>query len=127
MASGAKHLKVLLVDNEPALKELFHLFLAQAGHTVVGAESANAAHALWSANAMDFDLLVTDYFMPGKKGDELVHDLCAESPSLKCLIVTGHPLEEIQIDPSLRKRVAILQKPVTQQSLIGGVDRLMAE
>jgi CheY-like chemotaxis protein len=59
----------LVVDDEPQMCELVQAMLEHDGHTVLTAP--NASRALEILERDSFDLMITDYLMPGMKGDQL--------------------------------------------------------
>ena len=61
--------RILVVDDEPQMCELVKAMLEHDTHTVLTATSASRALELLETEA--FDLMITDYLMPGMKGDQL--------------------------------------------------------
>jgi CheY-like chemotaxis protein len=61
--------KILVVDDEPQLCELVKAMLQHDGHTVQTATSASGAMGLLERET--FEVMITDYLMPGMKGDQL--------------------------------------------------------
>ena len=61
--------KILVVDDEPQLCELVKAMLEHDGHTVQTATSASGAMDLLERET--FEVMFTDYLMPGMKGDQL--------------------------------------------------------
>ena len=82
-----KAAKVLLVDDEEIIREATADMLADAGYTVMQADSA--AEALKIARGERPDIVVADYKMPGMSGIELAEALRATRPSLPFLLITG--------------------------------------
>lgn len=83
----ARPLRVLLVDDEPAVRDVVAKFLAFDGHRVRPA--AGGAEALRHLEAEPFDLLVVDRAMPGMTGDELAAAVAAGSPETAVLLLSG--------------------------------------
>ena len=61
--------KILVVDDEPQMCELVKAMLEHDGHTVCTATSASNAMEVLERES--FDIMITDYLMPGMKGDQL--------------------------------------------------------
>jgi PAS domain S-box-containing protein len=75
-----RHLRVLLVDDELALRNALVQFLARRGITATGVgDGAEALHAIGHDS---FDVIVSDVRMPGMSGGELIARLRAERPDL---------------------------------------------
>lgn len=80
---------VLLVDDEDLVRRATADMLTEIGHEVVEAPSATKAFELLR-NRPDIDLLVTDYLMPGIRGNELIKSAREIRPGLKALLITGY-------------------------------------
>jgi CheY-like chemotaxis protein len=81
-------LKILLVDDDEAVRSLMEQMLGELGHSVSTAENGPAAVVLLSANA-PFDLLVVDFAMPVMNGAEVAAEAVKLRPKLSILFVTG--------------------------------------
>lgn len=64
---------ILVVDDDPRLRELLSQYLKEHGFRVTVAE--NAEHARGRLDGLQFDLLILDVMMPGETGFELTHSL----------------------------------------------------
>jgi CheY-like chemotaxis protein len=100
-------LHVLVVDDDEAIRGLVQLILIEAGHRVSTARSGEQALGLIDEEV--FDLILTDYRMPGMSGAELVGRV-REHPhggDVPILLVTGTlddgPLEGLDIEGRLPK------------------------
>jgi signal transduction histidine kinase/FixJ family two-component response regulator len=87
-AGPARTLHVLVVDDEPFVREVMREFLALEGHRVHLAENGRAA--LDAFRAQRFDAVVTDRAMPELDGDQLAAAIKAESPATPIIMLTGH-------------------------------------
>jgi DNA-binding response OmpR family regulator len=61
--------RILVVDDEPQMCDLVKTMLEHDSHTVLTATSASAAMDYLERET--FDIMITDYLMPGMKGDQL--------------------------------------------------------
>ena len=121
-ARGA-HLRrrILLVEDEPAVRELTRELLEPHGYTV--REAANGDDALRIALSEDaIDILVTDVVMPGMSGPQLAREIERRSPDVKVLFVSGYAAPDEAGTPL----VPYLQKPYTTVELIEALDALCA-
>jgi CheY-like chemotaxis protein len=80
--------KILVVDDEPQICEAVRMLLEFYGHEVMTAANGNEALALFDQGR--FDLVITDYTMPGMKGDELALALKARVPGQPVIMLTAH-------------------------------------
>ena len=82
---------ILLVEDEPPVRDAASAYLRQLGYTVLEAENGVTANALWRTPGPSIDLLYTDVIMPGgMNGLELAEVLRRESPRLKVMISSGY-------------------------------------
>jgi len=107
---------ILLVEDEPAIRQLMATALERAGYRVVQAK--NGADALKRFDET-VDLLLTDLRMPYVTGNELITELRLRRHSLKVLAFSAYPAEPL--DPG----VAFLSKPFVRADLIHAVERAL--
>ena len=79
---------ILIVDDDPAARESIRLLLGIDRHTVT--EAANGEEALQLFQTSRFDLVITDYLMPGMLGDELAQSIRSLAPGQPILMVTAY-------------------------------------
>ncbi len=107
--------QVLLVDDDPAQLRVRELILRNAGFIVHVATSAESAMALLRAVPEKIGVVVTDHFLPGRSGVELVRELRLDLPDLPVLVLSGMPdIEEEYEGLNARFRT----KPVPPGELI---------
>lgn len=82
---------ILLVEDEPAVRDLAERMLIQAGYTVIKAAGKNEAMVLANRFLSEIDLLITDVIMPHINGRELSEILRIRRPCLKTLFISGYP------------------------------------
>jgi PAS domain S-box-containing protein len=109
---------ILLVEDEPALRELALQLLQDTGYCVFVARSGVAALKIWEEHRDQIDLLFTDMVMPeGISGRELAERLQAQKPGLKVLFTSGYSVDIIRRDFAMRDGLNFLQKPYRQHTL----------
>ena len=84
-ATSATKVRVLIVDDEPVLRELLTDLLKSAGHTVESARDGRAALRL--ALETSFDVILSDLKMPGLDGQGLYEAICKERPEMRTRFV----------------------------------------
>lgn len=103
---------VLMVDDEPAQRQLFAFALRREGYWVL--EARNGAEALDVAmQAGRVDLVVSDVVMPVMRGPELAERLRTRFPEVQVLFVSGYLLGE-EIGPNAH----VMQKPFVRKDLL---------
>ncbi len=112
-----QNLRVLLVEDEVALRHLALKVLSNHGYQVTCAENGEQA---WEAlQGGEFDLLVTDIQMPKMTGNELVKRVLGARPKLPVLMMSGY-----NPDGQVPEEVLFLSKPFTPQQLVEKVAAL---
>jgi DNA-binding response OmpR family regulator len=79
--------KILIIDDDSALRRTMKKIVSLAGHTADEAEDGQVGISLFQEG--DYDLVVTDLLMPEKEGIETIIELRAERPDVKILAVSG--------------------------------------
>jgi two-component system cell cycle sensor histidine kinase/response regulator CckA len=108
---------ILLVEDEPAVRELIQMVLSERGYTVLEALVPEDAERLAGNNGAEIQLLLTDVVMPGISGRELAKRLTAHHPHLRVLYMSGYTFNVIAQDGTLEEGISFLQKPFTPQLL----------
>jgi DNA-binding NtrC family response regulator len=83
--------RILIVDDEAAIRSLLTDLFTDAGYEVYSA--ANAADAMALCATKHFDLLLSDVRMPGMNGHQLVREVMVEYPDMRCCLMSGCDLE----------------------------------
>jgi CheY-like chemotaxis protein len=111
-ASGSTR-RVLVVDDDPSVRQVIVLSLEDAGFVVIGAADGAAALAHLDSGA-PVDAMVTDFAMPGMNGLELVGAAKARNPALPSFILTGHvgDIEVASAQTGPGSQFVLLQKPI---------------
>ena len=82
---------ILLVEDEPPVRQLFATALARAGYRVLEARNGQEALVAFAQHGGDIHLLLTDMRMPYMGGAELARQLHAKNPDLRLLCISGYP------------------------------------
>ena len=107
---------ILLVEDEPLIRELSRDMLERQGYRVILASNAKEAEQI-GYSAGSFDLLITDTVMPNITGTELARRLRAAHPGLKVLYISGYADDPPERDVGGAEGAAFLQKPFSADSL----------
>lgn len=115
--------RVVLAEDDSALREMLALVLSEAGYQVTTArDAAELARFLRpSPTSAPFDLIVTDVNMPGGSGLDVIDQLRQDGDSTPVIVVTAFPQEHT------RKRaqelgLRLLAKPFELETLRAAVD-----
>ena len=118
---------VLLVEDEPAVREFLTSLLERLGYSVVVAGDGQQAIEIAAERQGRIDLLLSDVVMPRMNGVELAHRLAAERPGLRVLLISGHAEKpEALMEQRLSGApVDFLQKPFSAVSLANRLRRIL--
>lgn len=108
---------VLVVDDEPLVCESLRMILDLEGHRMV--EAASGAEALDKLGRQKFDVVFTDFLMPGMKGDQLAREIKGRHAGTPVVMLTGFPprseaaeVQSVIVKPfdlsSIRETLAVL-------------------
>jgi nitrogen-specific signal transduction histidine kinase/CheY-like chemotaxis protein/HAMP domain-containing protein len=112
------HETILVVEDEPVLRDMTHVILQDCGYQVLEAGSGAEALRVWEDHADHIDLMLTDVVMPGgMSGRDLAVRLVASHPRLRIIFTSGYNVEEMNTELFHRGGTAFLQKPYTRTSL----------
>jgi PAS domain S-box-containing protein len=114
---GTEH--VLVVEDEPAMREVTADILSEAGYRVSCAEGSDAALAILARASVPPDLLLTDVVLPGMSGPQLVQRARSLFPAMRVAFVSGYTRDAVLglgVGPA--GGVTLLQKPFTSQALL---------
>jgi two-component system, cell cycle sensor histidine kinase and response regulator CckA len=111
---------ILLVEDEPAVRQLFAQALTRAGYSVHEARNGQEALKVFDQHGESIDLLLTDIRMPYMGGAELAQHLRARRRSLKLLCISGYP-GNVAADLS----ADFLAKPFSREDLLQKVREVL--
>ena len=117
-ARDPKH--ILVVDDEPQVTQSVKLFLTRDGHRADTA--ANAEEALAKFNKDHYDIIVTDFAMPGMKGDELARNIKNAAPTKPIILLTAFPPVHLPAEIDV-----MVIKPFDADSLRDGIATAIGE
>jgi len=111
---------ILLVDDDPTIREMISTVLQRGGYDVVSA--SNGAQALTIAQSDGrFGLVLSDIVMPGMSGVQLCERLRALRPEMKCILMSGYDMGLM----SSQWNAHFLPKPFFPQDLLGKVREVL--
>jgi len=118
---------VMYVDDDQALVFLVARVLTRKGFAVTTFTSPSDAEQALQANPLAFDLLVTDYNMPGYSGLDLLRAAKAIRPDLPVALASGYVTPEIERDAMRAGASALIYKPNDVNELCETVQRLISD
>jgi YesN/AraC family two-component response regulator len=79
--------RVLIIDDERPIRQLLRRMLEGAGHTVI--DAADGLQAMALRREEPCDVVVTDIYMPGKDGIEVIREMKETAPKSKIIAMSG--------------------------------------
>lgn len=116
--------RILLAEDEEAMRTYLARALTKAGYAVESVDRGTAALPLLERE--DFDLLLSDIVMPEMDGIELAQRCNEISPATKVMFITGFAAVSLKAQ-SNQPRAKILSKPFHLRDLVLEVDRMFEE
>jgi PAS domain S-box-containing protein len=116
---------VLVVEDEPAMRELTRRILARNGYRVIVA--GGGALALREAEQYDerIDLLLTDVVMPQMLGKDVAERVAALRPDIRVLFMSGYAQPILGSTGTLEEGVTLLEKPFSEAQLLEKVREVL--
>jgi CheY-like chemotaxis protein len=122
--------RILIVDDDNAVRTTIKLLLERSGHSVVAASDGRSGLAQLEAD--EFDLLFLDIFMPGMDGIETMRLVHQQRPLVPIIVISGNPIlsDSGQMPDFLTMAtklgaVSSLQKPFKPAALIEAVNKCL--
>jgi CheY-like chemotaxis protein len=106
---------ILVVEDEPVVRQLVRELLERDGYDVHTAASPAEALELWPS--CDADLVISDVVMPGMSGSQLVARLRETRPDVRVLYTSGYNDDAVVRSGVMTAEAAFLQKPFDGASL----------
>lgn len=101
--------RILVVDDDPSLRELISLFLEKSGDLAI--DTADGAHAAMEMlKSGSYDVIVSDYDMPGMNGIDFLKTLKSGGDPAPFILFTGKGREEVVIEALNHGATFYLQK-----------------
>ena len=122
---SARAARVLVVDDEPAVRSALRVNLARAGYDVALASSAE--EALRGLREKAADVVLTDVTMPGAGGLHLLETLRQDRPELPVILMTGHGSVESAVAAMKAGASDYIIKPVSKDELLVILERTLRE
>ncbi len=118
--------RVLLIDDEEAVVEIYHEYLTSLGYRVEPRTDSRQAYEDFRAAPWSFDLVITDQAMPGMTGETLAGKLLAVRPELPIVLCTGFS-HTVSREQALAAGIrAYLMKPFEPRELAETVRSVLA-
>lgn len=124
-ASETAHARtILVVDDEPMVREFAHRLLEADGHRVIEAGSGHEALRTLRQRGSEIDGVLLDLSMPGMDGTDLLTELRTFAPALPVIVHSGYPADTTSENLAAWHVAGVLQKPYRAARLSEMVRRM---
>lgn len=107
---------ILIVDDEPVVRDMFEFLLANSGYQV--SLAANAEEALESLENYDYNLLIVDKNLPGLSGLQLMERVRELRPQAEFMMITGYASYQSAVEALRLGALDYLEKPFEDIDLV---------
>lgn len=115
---------VLVVDDDPQIRDLVRKYLANAGYTVLTAASGDEVSHVLGSHSGGVDLLLTDVYMPTHSGPEVSDRIAGVGWAPKVLFMSGDA--DVDKRGVLGSGASFIAKPFSREELLTRVRELLA-
>ncbi|NHJ46981.1 MAG: response regulator [Asgard group archaeon] len=117
MNKNTENLKIMIVEDDPLILQLYEQILSQKGYHVIavasdGAEAVEIYHELPEKP----DLIILDFRLPKKNGLEVSKEILARNSTIDILMITGDPL--IDQKAIIGPKMSFITKPADIQDIL---------
>jgi CheY-like chemotaxis protein len=116
--------KVLVVDDDPAVRKSIDRVLTSKGYAVITAE--NGEEAMRKLNEEKYDLVYTDIRMPGMSGLDVAEQVKARKPWTPVVIITGYGTDAAQARAKAAGVASFVHKPLSPEMIEGSARDALA-
>ncbi|MCD4691129.1 PAS domain-containing protein [bacterium] len=117
--------RILLVEDEPVVRDFATRALKETGYDVYDVGSAEEGLEAFERAEQAFDIVFSDVVLPGKSGVQLVDELIAREPELSVVLSSGYADQKSQWPTIRDKGLRFLQKPYSLQDLLGTIREVL--
>ena len=112
--------RILVIDDEPAVSELLNRVLLQMGLAVDLAATGEAGLSMFRPGK--YDVVITDFVLPGIDGVEVLRQLMKQDPAVDVIVMTGYATIDMAVDSTRLGAYDIIQKPFRIEAITARVN-----
>lgn len=119
-----KKMKILLIDDDEWIRDSMRMFFEAEGCQLLALETAE--EGLTALERQHFDIIITDYRLPGMDGLVFIEQIQDLVPNALKILITAYRSPEVTFKA---KRVGVddfIEKPFTSETIEGSLSRLVA-
>jgi CheY-like chemotaxis protein len=118
---------ILVIDDEPILRDLARDMLTYNGYTTICAESGESGMAVYRQQMQTISLIILDLIMPGMGGKQCLTEIIKINPKAKVLIASGYTLDNPDTDDILTSAKGFIPKPYNFRTMLSLIREVLVE
>jgi signal transduction histidine kinase/ActR/RegA family two-component response regulator len=115
---------ILVVEDQPMLRELIQRMLESSGYNVISAETPAGGLQLARSYSGTIDMVLTDLIMPGMSGKTMMEQIFSVRPETKALFMSAYTEDIVDRQGQLLRGASFISKPFTKQDLCLKIRRI---
>lgn len=125
---SSTHGKILIIEDDPDIRDIIKFQLEQADHQVIEASNGEEGIDLMKkgSNLLQVGLIIVDIRMPKVNGVEVINYIKANAPSIPIMVVTGYPDTLLAVNLLQQGVKDYLVKPVDKETLLNKVSAILS-
>ena len=125
-AATPGHGTILVVEDEPAVRDMTTQLLTRAGYKVIAVADGTEAITRVSRLAGSIDVLITDVIMPNMSGIELADWIMDRYPHVGVVLLSAYTAQTLNLDRVMARGAMFVSKPVSSRLLVDTVQQALA-
>lgn len=125
MPLGNADITVLLVEDEPSVRQSIRRMLERFGYAIIEASDGESGIAVASERASEIDIVLTDLMMPGMNGRTFSDRLAELEADIPVIFMSGYSDETVNQRGLVDASHAFLQKPFNSEQLVRTIYNLL--
>jgi len=123
--SKLRNMKILLIDDDEWIRDSLGIFFEAEGCSIAAVETAE--EGLEAIRSQDYDIIITDYKLPGMDGIEFLRQIQTSKPNAIKILITAYK-SELVIEEAKKAGVQhLIAKPFTSETIEASLTFLTAD
>jgi CheY-like chemotaxis protein len=123
--SEEREIRILIVDDQRDIARVLKTSLELLNRGFFITDVPSGEEAMLEIQRKEFDLLVTDFRLPGMKGPELIERARKRTAGIKAILISGSPLSEVKAELGKTEVVGIFEKPIDTAAFTESVTKTL--
>jgi two-component system cell cycle sensor histidine kinase/response regulator CckA len=116
---------ILLVEDQASVRSVITIILKSLGYQITAVNSGEEALAVIKPDKSKYDLLLSDIILPKMNGITLTEEVKKILPTIKILLMSGYPREELLKEFPISDKIQIVYKPFTKEIIARNIKKIL--